>query len=197
MRKMAKMGWFLSFFMIMGCSQAPFLRKSTRLDSDIVENKTLEQPSELNRFVEKGQIIDAQRLKQGKLVAFIPFKAGVNVAANENLDRIALMIVKGSADVFNEDQNNRYKVLTAENSGQADMIVQGHVTAVKGPSKVSRWIMLKGHKMLSVEGEVIDAQNGNTIAVFSDQMTSEDKDYKELGYQIGKNISSFMLFGAE
>ena len=41
-----------------------------------------------------------EALKNGKNIAVVPFTAGVGVEANEDLDRIALMIVKGISDVF-------------------------------------------------------------------------------------------------
>ncbi|MCK5178887.1 MAG: hypothetical protein KAR32_05095 [Candidatus Omnitrophica bacterium] len=197
MRKVVKAGCFIALFLMIGCAHIPFLGKSSQPADDAVESSVPEQSVELNDFVKKGQIVDAESLKQGKNIAVIPFKAGVGVEANEELDRIALMIVKGIADTFADAEGNLFNILTAENLEGADFIVQGHVTSVKGPSKVSRWVLLKGHKRLGIDGKMVDAQTGEAIAVFADQATSETENYKDLGYRIGKNIGLFILSGSK
>jgi len=195
MRKVLKAGCFISLFLMIGCAHIPFFGKSSQPAKETIKSSRLEQPLELSGFVEKGRIVDAGRLQQGKNVAVIPFKAGVDVEANEELERVTLMVVKGNADTFADDQGGLFNILTAENSNEADFVIQGHVTNLKGPSRVSRWVLLKGHKMLSVDGKMIDAGTGEAIAVFTDQVTSKTESYKDLGYRIGKNIGLFILSG--
>ncbi|MCK4882681.1 MAG: hypothetical protein KAS92_06635 [Candidatus Omnitrophica bacterium] len=197
MKKGVKAGCLISLLLMIGCAHIPFLGKSSQPAVDAVESIVPEQPVESNRFVEKGRIVDASRLRQGKNVAVIPFKAGVGVEANEELERITLMIVKGIADTFADDQRGLFTIVTAENLEAADFAIQGHVTGLKGPSKVKRWVLLKGHKMLGVDGKMIDAKTGETVAVFTDQVTSQAENYKDLGHQIGKNIGLFVLSGTE
>ena len=197
MKRAAKAGCLVLLFLTIGCSHIAFLGKSPRPSKNTIGPSKLKQPLESNNFVEKGQIIDVPRLQQGTNIAIIPFKAGVGVEANEELDKIALMIVKGVADVFADDQESRFNILTAENSQEADFIIQGHITGVKGPSRVSRWILFKGQKTLDVDGKMVDAQTGETIAVFADKTETKEADYKELGYRIGKNIGLFIVSGVE
>ena len=197
MKKVAKAGCLISVFLMIGCAHIPFIGTSSQSAKETMKSGRLEPPLELNGFVVKGQIVDAGRLRQGKNIAVIPFKAGVGVEANEDLERIALMIVKGITDVFADDQGTSFNILTAENSKEADFVIQGHVTNVKGPSRVSRWVLRKGQKTLSVDGKMIDAQTGKAIAVFTDQVTSKTENYRDLGYRIGKDIGLYTLSGAD
>lgn len=180
-----------------GCAHIPFFGKSSHPTESAIESDQESFPVAAEIYVEKGKIINAQRLRQGANVVVIPFKAGVNVAADDRLERVALMIVKGMADVFDGGSEKRFQILTAEKVSDADLVVQGHVTNIQGPSKVRRWIMLKGFKVLRVEGEVVDKQTGETVAVFTDEVKTKTENYKDLGYQIGGNIGSFILSGAE
>ena len=197
MRKVVKAGCLISLFLMIGCAHIPFFGKSAQSTKGTIESGETEPPVEVNSFVEKGQIIDATRLKQGKNIVVIPFKAGVGVSANESLERITLMVVKGVADTFADDPEASFNFLTAENSMEADFVVQGHVTSRKGPSRVKRWVLLKGHKTLSVDGKMTDTETGEAVAVFNDQVTSTTESYEDLGYRIGKNVGLFILSGVD
>lgn len=193
----------MSFFVLSGCAnlQIPFLGKSSNQakipdQSDSHEKEVLEP----NEYVDKGRIVNAQRLKEGKNLAIIPFKAGVDVEANEELDKTALMIVKGISDAFAEDHTGKhayFNILTAENSSEANLIAKGHIVKMTRLSKIRRWISFNRKKILSVSGKITDIKTGETVLIFTDHAESNVKseEYRELGYRIGKNIGRFILSG--
>jgi len=201
MEKAVKAVLFVSLFLMVGCAHIPFIGKASQPSETVTKPQLKEQQTiESNDFVEKGQIVDASRLQQGHNLAIIPFKAGVDVEAGEELDRAALMVVKGISDAFADDHSGKhahFKVLTAEDSQAADLIVQGHITDMIKPSKVGRWVLLKKGKKLGVEGKMIDAQTGEAVVIFSDHAKTSirKEDHAPLGYRIGQNIGRLILSG--
>lgn len=197
MNRSGKSACVLLLFLFAGCSHIPFLGQPSRSSQETAESVALEPSLGANNLVKKGRVIDAPRLQQGGNIVAIPFKAGVGVEANQELDRIALTIVKGIADALEDDRESRFNILTAEDPQIADFIIQGHITKSDGPSRVRRWMLLKGQKTLGITGKVIDAQSGEAVAVFSDTAKTKEEDFKGLGYHVGKNIGLFVLSGAE
>lgn len=201
-RKTIKVGGFISLILFVGCAHVPFFGQST-LSSTVTESDShRKQTLKSGHFEGKRRIVDAQRLQQGQNLAIIPFKAGVGVEANEELDRVALMIVKGISDVFTDNRGGKddyFNILTAENSQKADLIIRGHITAIRRLSRVSRWALMKKEKSLDVDGKMTDARTGETVLIFADRAKTKKKteDYKQLGYRIGKKIGRFILSGAE
>ena len=187
MNKFVKFHLLLSLVAFMGCSILSF-------------GKTTVSVSPIP-FVDDGYIVNRKLLQKETNIAIIPFKASVKVEANEALDKVALRIVGGIFNAFKESDGKQghFHVLTADDNKDPDLIIQGHITGMDGPSKVGRWALLKKKKMLSVEGKVVDAQTGERVVVFSDSQETRDKqiDYKQLGYRIGENIGRFILSGVE
>lgn len=165
-------------------------------------NQTPEPVLEANTFVDKGRILQARRLKEGKRVMVIPFTAGVDIEANEELDKISLMIVKGVADAFNQDQKefeNHFTVLTNESPQQPDFLIQGHIIKKKDSSHITKWTMLGQREILGVKGRLVDARTLEPILVFEDQAAAKSggDSYNSLGHDIGKSIGQFILSGLQ
>jgi len=205
MNRLIELVCLIALIVFSGCTQIqiPFIGKSSE-QSNKTEISDLDdrQALELNAFIDKGRIVDAERLQQGRNIAIIPFKAGVRAEATDELDRVALMIVKGVSDVFADDQSGKhahFNLLTADHSDNADLIVQGHITDMGKPSKLSQWVMFKRKIFLGVEGKIIDAQTGNVVLTFKDTTVTDTKgeNYKDLGYRIGNNIGQYILSGIE
>lgn len=181
-----------------GCSHVniPFLSKSS-------DQTSKAQPAPvLTEFVDEGLIVNAQKLKQGRNIAIIPFTAGVGAVSTDDLDRAALMIVKGVSDAFADDKTGKhahFNLLTVENSKDADLVVKGHIIAMSEPSKFKKWTPLSNKRKLSVEGKITDIQSGETVVIFTDheQAKAKDDGFKQLGYDIGKNIGRFILSGIQ
>lgn len=203
MRREVLLECIIVSFLIIGCSHIPFIGKVPQSsESTAQSNESEEQPLEPNKFVEKGRIISTEALQKGKNIAIIPFTAGVGVEANNDLDKVALMIIKGISDAFADDHSGKhdhFDILTAESSETADLIVQGHISSLKSPSKVKKWVLINGQKTLGVDGKIVDARTGESVLIFEDtQETGIKKEtHDQLGYRIGKNIGLFILSGIE
>lgn len=201
MKSFVKLLCFILVGTMIGCGHLtiPFIGKKSdqSLAGEKVKNQLLDiQPAE---FVDRGRIVNAEKLKQGRNIAIVPFTAGVGAESTDELNRVALMIIKGVVDAFADDKTGKhayFNILMADDSKDADLIVSGHITAMGGPSKLKRWIPLSSKNKLSVEGKITDIQSGETVVIFSDYAQTEtNDDYKQLGYDLGKNIGRFILSG--
>lgn len=145
-------------------------------------------------FVKTGKIIDAERLKRGGKLLIVPFKAGVDVEANEQSDKIALMIVKGIADELKE-HGPSFQILGSDNAQKADFIMTGYVTTVAEPSRLARWILMKSQRTLSVEGRMVEAASNKTIMFFTDSAHAGRRDQwpAQPGHDIGNDIGRFIV----
>jgi len=189
---------FVFLLSIIGCGHLniPFFGKT----SDQSKAERQAPVIQSIEFVDKGRIVNADKLKQGRNIAIIPFTAGEGAESTDELDRVALMIIKGVVDALADDKTGKhahFKILMAENSKDADLIVNGHITAMGGPSKLKQWMPLSGKNKLSVEGKITDIQSGEAVVIFTDSVLTKtgDDDYKQLGYDLGKNIGRFILSG--
>ena len=157
------------------------------------KHKPVEQPRIVAR-VNSGKILNDKRLKEGGNIVILPFKAGAGVEATDELDKLSLMIVKGIADTLT-NQSNNFNILVSENANKADLILEGHITSLRQPSKLNRLILRKKKKDLGVKGKMIDRTTGQTLMIFSH--TQESKNPKandqDLAYQLGTNIGFFIL----
>jgi hypothetical protein len=188
---------------MIGCKHIPFMGTSSKKSTEVAKPGQQEYaPLESGAFVVKGRIIDKQRLRRVQNIVVIPFSAGPGVEASEKLDKAALMIIRGISDSFDKDERRRerhFSVLTAGDSQESDLIIKGHITAMKAPSKIKRWVLLKGEKRLGVEGKMIAPDTGEAIIIFTDhaETSAKEEDYRLLGYRIGRNIGRFILYGVE
>jgi len=202
MNKLSRLLCFVFILSIMGCGSIniPFLGKSSD-QSQAIEGSGRDQPTLVStEYVDKGRIVNAQKLQQGRNIAIIPFTAGERAESTDELDRVALMIIKGVVDALADDKSGKhahFTILTAENSDEADLIVRGHITIMGKPSRLKRWTSLSNKIKLSVEGKITDIQSGEAVVKFEDhaQAGAKEDDYKQLGYNIGKNIGRFILSG--
>ena len=185
-----------------GCASTniPFFGKK----SDQAETTTASDESLLvaNEFVKKGRIVNRARLQQRQNVIIIPFHAGVNVEATDDLDRIALMMIKGITDTFGADQTGKhdhFHILTADSQEPDNLVLKGYFTDLSGPSTLKRLLPLTNKQSLGVSGELMDAKSGEVLVIFTDAVTTDDKndDTMKLGYQIGINIGRFLLSGVD
>ena len=124
----------------------------------------------------------------------IPFSAGVQAEATDELDRVALMIVRGLADVLKEE-NALLTILVAENADLADLKLSGYINKMQKPGQMKKWFLRKNKKILGVQGKMIDVKDGKVILYFSHQRETreEDKGFVDLGHLIGQDIGHFIL----
>lgn len=155
------------------------------------EHLVVEKPS--YRYTNSGTVHDIAALQKGGRILVVPFTAGAGVAADQELDRIALNIIKGLADTVNGNASD-FQVITAENAGSADFLIRGHVTEKGEPGKLRR--MMMGKKIsLGIQAGMLDSQNEKELAAFSYQRQAnrDQKSFENLGYEIGRDIGLFLI----
>jgi len=167
-----------------GCSWVPFLHKK-EVPAIVIAPE-----------IQKTRVVNSQRLREGGNVLMIPFRAGVGVEANEELDKIALSIIQGMADVFVEHQAP-LKVLTAEDAYMADFVMEGYITTVGYKSKVRQWTLRENPIEISGDGIMMDQKTGADVFVFDENQKSTHKKetHKDLGYQLGRRLGDAILRG--
>ena len=142
----------------------------------------------------QGEVTRAERLAQGGGLLAVPFSAGVNVSADEELDRISLLIVKGFMEAF-EEKTSLLRLLTDKDAGEADLILKGHVTRKTGSRRFRVWPFKAQTKVLGVEGEMVARETGERILTFRHEKKSRDaqSDFETLALELGKDIAKFVL----
>lgn len=153
-----------------------------------------EKPTNFTLGIPTGKIIDRATFAKGGSVAILPFKAGEQATANPQLDRIALMIAKGVIDYLNE-QRTPYRVLTTQDQGNPDMIIDGYIQDFKRPGTISRWVFRDKGTRLSVSGQMTLAKTKERVMVFQTAKTMVDpkKDGLDVAYQTGQDLGRFIV----
>ena len=151
-------------------------------------------PSDPIPFVKTGKILNSKRLKQGGKLLIIPFKAGEDVEATDEIDKLALTIVKGIAEKL-QVPGSPFKVIFAENANEADLSIEGHIIGVGRSSTFEKLILMDKGKSLSVSGKLVDQKTGETILVFTDVKQDQDKSktFIDLAYGIGRDVGDYVL----
>ena len=153
-------------------------------------------PEEKSPFIETGKIIDTQALKEGGKLLIVPFSAGPGVEANAQLDKIALMLIRGILDVLETSEEN-FEIVFSENSQKADLIIDGHITQIGQSPKIKQWVLRSKKRTIGIKGKMIDRKTGHTILIFSDKRANKKKseDHQQLALTIGQDIGRFILSG--
>lgn len=128
----------------------------------------------------------------------LPFKAGVNAIDSLQLDRVALMIVKGTVDYL-ADQKTPFTVLTTEDQGSPQLVIEGYVDEFSQSGKMSRMVMRKKSTTLSVNGQMVIAGTHDRVLVFqyTKSMPDPKKDGLDLAYQTGQDLGRFIVDALE
>ena len=148
---------------------------------------------QLMRSVDFGRILNKDAFKKGGRIAFDVFQAGDGVEANEELDKIGLMMADGFADVI-KDRSGKFKI--AESYDDADFIVDGYIVEKTKPGKMERWMPGKDVVTLAVEGEIRTTKDGQLVAVFRHRKaeSGEKISHRVLGRNIGREVANFLVY---
>jgi hypothetical protein len=178
-------GFLLVFALIIVLSGCSWFKKSSAHENSLYSATSLSLP------VDSGKIFHKEKLKKGGKVAVLSFTAGENVEADEELDKIVLMIIRGISDSF---EGSSLNVVFEDDAKNADFVIEGHVTKMLSPSKLKRWVMQKKKIELAVEGKMLEAKTNQTLAVFTDSEKAKSNrgDYKQMAFVIGQNIGKFL-----
>jgi hypothetical protein len=168
----------------------------TQASQESLEQKELEEVKLLESAssLKDARIVNVERFKEGGKLVILPLKAGVGVESNKELDKIALMIIKGVSEIL-ERENGKITVVFDDGAEDADLIMKGHIVERTVPGKMKKFVLMNKNIELGVEGKLIDRNTGETIVVFSDQQKTNLKEgnFLQLGYTIGQNIGQYIV----
>ena len=141
-----------------------------------------------------GTIVKEDEFKKGGTLAILPFKAGVNAVASQQLDRVALMIVKGMIDYLSE-QKTPFTVLTTEDQGRPQLVIEGYVDDFSPSGKMSRVVLRNKKTTLSVSGQMVITGTRDRLLVFQHTKSMPDpkKDGFDVAYQTGQDLGRFII----
>ena len=175
---------FLVILVLIGASGCSWFtsREASKLSTSASPGQT----------IDFGRIIEKDILRKGGNIIFIPFSAGPGIEANDEQDKIALMIVDGFADVI-EDGKTKLKIVTQVE--KADFIIEGYITERAQPGKMKRWMPGNDSISLGVSGEIRSAKGDRLLAVFRHRKEDKTKNmtHRILGRNIGRETAQFLV----
>lgn len=173
---------FLSFLFLAGCSVHP-------------------KPKVVNTLkvlpLTQAMVFEKEKLAKGGKVLVVPFSAGENIEANDQLDRVSLMIVKGIADTL--ALGEPFKILVEQDAQSADFVIKGRIVQMEQKTPFHKPWRKKTEKLtLKVEGSVLGVENEEILAKFSQIkiLESQTVSFETLGYDIGTEIGRWLLESA-
>ncbi len=174
---------FMIIFIVFlgGCSHA---RSSKLLDN-----------SRGNFTSKEARVFEREILAKGGNLLVVPFTAGVGVQANDGLDHVSLMIVKGIADTLST-QGKSFKVLNAQDAQSADIVIKGRIINIETESHFPKpWQKRKNKLTLGVEGSILGVEPEQILAQFSQTkiLESRERVFAPLAYDIGVEIGKILL----
>lgn len=140
-----------------------------------------------------GIVLDQEALVQGGDLGLTPFKAGPAAEANDELDRISGMIVKGVKDCL-EKRKSPLHIIDAT-QGQPKIVLEGYVKDLYKTTRMSR--VLKGANLdsITLEGDLWLTSNGKQILSF--YLQRKFNRFKEklddAAYAAGWDIGEFIV----
>ena len=141
-----------------------------------------------------GKIVNRSIFIKDGTLAVLPFKAGEDATSDPQLDRMALTIAKGMIDYLNE-QKVPFKVLTTQDQGNPQMVVEGYIEDLKRPGKLSRWVLRRNKTILSVRGQMSLVGSKDRVLMFQEKKSMPDpkKDGLDIAYQTGQDLGRFIV----
>lgn len=138
-------------FLIAGVSGCSVISRSARCDGSRVS----------------GQIIDSAVLERDARIAIVPFSAGVEARASEELDRASLLVLRGIQDGLEAAGSPLYVVSqeTAADLDPPDLQIIGRIECYETRDRWLRYIGGQRKRRIELRGRVLTRQ-GNLVAEF-------------------------------
>ncbi|MBF0490869.1 MAG: hypothetical protein HQL15_09735 [Candidatus Omnitrophica bacterium] len=139
-----------------------------------------------------GSLLDRETLGQGGDIALVPFKAGAKAEANDELDRLSLMIIRGIKESL-DAQKNAFHVVDPEKT-QPRMALQGYIDEFSKTGKLRKMMFRPAESCIALEGEVWLISNGQRLLSFSEERRFNPKKEKTLSvaYDMGRSIGDYL-----
>jgi hypothetical protein len=144
-----------------------------------------------------GTVIDAPTLAKGGNLALVPFKAGSGTEANDEMDRLSMMISRGIKDVFDKNETPFHVVDAA--AGHPQIALQGYIQEFSKTGKLSRMMMRPNRDSLVLSGEVWLISTGGRLLSFSTDKKFNPKKQRpmDVAYSLGQDIGNFIISQAK
>jgi hypothetical protein len=133
------------------------------------------------------EVLNAPVLHAVKKVYFMPLSAGADAEATQELDRLALVMVKGFAEAAS--RGAIFELVSGDDAVHADILIKGHVEEYKVRGHFKKTVTLK------VRADVRDARNDDVIALVYAQRVCPKKQrdlelaFYEMGYSLAGRLS--------
>ncbi len=150
---------------------------------------------ELSSSSVKGRIIQPSALDQGGNVLIVPFSAGTHAFSSEELDKSALIIVRGIQDGLQQSSSQQFRVIyDFSESDYPDLRIIGRIQRQEAQGQWKRYVGLKRKRFIEVEGKVLD-DNDVLVATFHYSVGKPYVDISETNFllQVGKDIGLFLI----
>ena len=109
-------------------------------------------------------LVDAAALKSGGKIAFTPLKAGARASADEQSDRVSLMIIKGMADRIAQ---SRTSLIIAAPEDEPNLVFQGYIEELLQNSRLKRLVLRREKGRLAISGEIWLSSTGAKVLTFA------------------------------
>lgn len=141
-----------------------------------------------------NRVVDSARLEKGGDLLIIPFRPGVGVEATDEVNRVALMAVKGISEVIKENETS-FRLLGGEEAQKADFVVKGDISRFEKSSRLKKWLLIPKQATIEIKGKMVEQESGKVVLYFAQQVTSKirERDLLTIGYDIGRKIGKFLL----
>lgn len=142
-----------------------------------------------------GNIIDFARLKAGGKLGILPFKAGPQAEANDTLDHLSALLVKGIQDSL---QAGHVPFVITDSESKADFILEGYIEEYFTPGRFSKLILRKKKSRLSTSGEIWSKTNGLKVLTFaSTSIIGQNSSVDDTAYHMGQAIGDYIVSQAK
>ena len=135
------------------------------------------------------EILNGTAFKREGAIAFIPFVAGPDAEAGKEIDRLALVIVKSTADALAYSPST-LRVATEEDLSGAKYVLDGRIEEFIPPSGFA-WSRKKG--MLRIKGELRRQDTGEVMVLIAGQKffgieSLAEQSASEIGQEIAEGL---------
>lgn len=143
--------------------------------------------------VVKGDIINADDLEKGGVVEVVPFSAGFNAVAGEELDKAALVIIRGIEQELTSDGAKFQMSYQKGVDQRSDLIMVGRIDRFETYDGWKRYLGGARKRMIKVSGKVLDS-SGNIVADFEHQLSKKygDMSHNDFLLKVGRDIGQFL-----
>ena len=146
-------------------------------------------------LLENIQFINPEPLKKGGTIQIVPFTAGIEVEASQDLDRMVLAMIQGVTEVINAERHNEnLNVVFGEEAENADFRMTGHITRFHQTFRFRKFFSKKYVEAV-IEGKLVSERTGETILIFTHRkkIPIKESNIKNLGRMMGHDVGNYIV----